>query len=212
MTSTYRKLTVAAGVLLLATLAFAAGAHEPALAARGKQLFSDDFNGNALAQGWGGKPGNWEIAGGAAKASERPEDKHAAVRRHPLAYHDAIFEFSFRLDGARMLALSLNNKNGHVCRLILSPKGMLLQADKPNAKSDLKAERLAVLDTPIEAGKWHTAVVEVHGRRMTAQLDGKQTLSGENARVDVDKTDFGFPVGGVSASLDYVRIYELRAN
>ena len=196
--------------LLLIFLAFAATS-EPALSERGKLLFSDDFNGAALAAGWGGKPGNWEIAGGAAKASERPEDKHAAVRRHPLAYHDAIFEFSFRLDGARMLALSLNNKNGHVCRLILGPKGMVLQVDKPNAKSDLKPERLATLDTPVEAGKWHTAVVEVHGKRMTAQLDAKQTVSGESARVDTDKTDFGFPVGGVSASLDYVRIYEVRA-
>ena len=196
-----------APLLCFLFLAFAA-ATGPAISSRGKRLFSDDFNGSALAEGWGGKPGHWEISGGAAKASERPEDKHAAVRRHPLAYHDAIFEFSFRLDGARMLALSLNNKGGHVCRLILSPKGMVLQADKPNAKSDLKPERLASLDTPVEAGKWHTAVVEVHGRRMTAQLDGRQILSGESARVDVDKTDLGFPVGGVSASLDYVRVYE----
>lgn len=199
-----------ASLLVLTFLALAATS-EPALSKRGELLFSDDFNGSALAAGWGGKPGNWEIANGAAKASERPEDKHAAVRRHPLTYHDAIFEFAFRLDGARMLALSLNNKDGHVCRLILGPKGMVLQTDKPKATSDLKPERLAALDTPIEAGKWHTAVVEVHGKRMTAQLDGKQTITGESARVDVDKTDFGFPVGGVSASLDYVRIYEVRA-
>jgi hypothetical protein len=109
-----------------------------------------------------------------------------------------------------MLGLSLNNKGGHVCRLSISPKGMVLQTDKPNATSDLKPERLASLDTPIEAGKWHTVVVEVHGKRMTAQFDGKQTIAGESARVDVDKTDFGFPVGGVSASLDYVRVYEVR--
>lgn len=197
-----------ASVLLFVFLAFAATSET--LSERGKLLFSDDFNGSALAAGWVGKPGNWEIANGAAKAAERAEDKHAAVRRHPLAYHDAIFEFSFRLDGARMLGLSLNNKNGHVCRLTVTPKGLLLQTDKPNAKSDLKPERLATLDTPIEAGKWHTVVVEVRGKRMTAQLDGKQTLGGESARVDVDKTDFGFPVGGVSASIDYVRVYEVR--
>ena len=139
-----------ASILILAFLAFA-GTTEPMLSERGKLLFSDDFNGSALAAGWGGKPGNWEIANGAAKASERAEDKHAAVRRHPLAYHDAIFEFSFRLDGARMLALSINNKDGHVCRLILGPKGMVLQVDKPKATSDLKPERLASLDTP---GSW----------------------------------------------------------
>src|SRR5260370_6539440 len=99
------------------------------------------------------------------------EDKHAAVRRHPLAYHDAIFEFAFRFDGAKTVHLSINNKDGHVCRLIISPKGMILQTDKP-AKLEVKPERLASLDTPIAPGEWHKVVVEVRGKRMTAQLDG----------------------------------------
>lgn len=198
-------------MLLLAGIAFAAATSEPALSDRGKLLFSDDFNGTAFDAGWSKGPGNWEVASGAAKASERKEDKHAAVRRHPLAYHDAIFEFAFRFDGARMVNLSLNNKDGHVCRLIVTPKGMVLQTDKPKATSDLKPEKLASLDTAIESGQWHKVVVEVHGKRMTAQLDGKQTIAGESPRVDVDKADFGFPVGGVSASFDYVKVYEVRA-
>ena len=86
---------------------------------------------------------------------------------------------------------------------------MVLQTDKP-AKLDVKPERLAAVDTAIAAGEWHKVVVEVRGKRMTAQLDGKQTISGESGRVDVDKSDFGFPVSGVSASFDYVRVYEIR--
>src|SRR5262249_23703224 len=146
---------------------------------------------------------------GAVKVSERAEDKHAAVRRHPLRYRDAQFEFEFQLNGAKTIALSLNNKEGHVCRLIVTPKSMMLQADKPNAKSDLKPERLASLAVSVEAGKWHKVVVEVRGSRMTAQLDGKQTLEGENSRIDVDKVDFGIPVGGVSALVRGVKVYEV---
>jgi hypothetical protein len=52
--------------------------------------------------------GDWQIADGVLKGAERSQDNHAAARRHPLAYHDAIFEFSFRLDGANQLALMLN--------------------------------------------------------------------------------------------------------
>lgn len=208
MTSTHNRLVAAGAMLLLAALSIAATS-EPALSDRGKLLFSDDFNGAALGAGWAGKPGLWEVANGVANGSERAEDKHAAVRRHPLEYHDAIFEFAFRFDGAKLVHLSLNNKDGHVCRLIINPKGIVLQTDKP-AKLDVKPERLASLDTPIAPGEWHKVVVEVRGKRMTAQLDGKQTIAGESPRVDVDKADFGFPVSGVSASFDYVRVYEVR--
>ena len=177
---------------------------------RGQMLFSDDFSGPALARGWMGKPGKWEMVDGSARVSELPEDKHAAVRRHPLQYHDAIFEFSFAFDGARMIALSLNNKGGHVCRLTISPKIMILQADQPNATSELKAVRLAASPTAVEAGTWHKVVVEVHGPRMLAQLDDGPVLTGENPRVDVDKTDLGIPVGGVSARVKDVKVYALK--
>jgi len=205
----HNRLIAAGAMLLFAAFSFAAGTSEPALSDRGKLLFSDDFNGSALAPPWGGPKGQWEVANGALKGSEIPADKHAAVRRHPLQYHDAIFEFSFRFDGAKAVHLSLNNKDGHVCRLIMTPKGMLLQTDKP-AKLDVKPEKLATLDTAIAPGEWHKVVVEVHGKRMTAQLDSKQTIAGESPRVYVDKGDCGFPVQGVSASFDYVKVYDVR--
>jgi hypothetical protein len=187
--------------LLLAAMAVAA----PPVGERGKLLFSDDFS--KADPAWAGKPGKWEIVDGAARIAEVPEDKHAAVRRHPLAYHDAVFEFSFRFDGARMIALSINNKGGHVCRLSITPVLMVLQADRPNAKSDLKPERLGAAKIAVTSGEWHKVVVEVKGRRMTAVLDGKTSVSGESDRVDVDKTDFGFPVAGQTAALDDVRVF-----
>jgi hypothetical protein len=202
----FQLLPAAAVLAVFAT----AAPPDPAFSERGKLLFSDDFSAATMKPGWVGQPGKWEIVNGAAMISERTEDKHAAVRRHPLQYHDAIFEFSFQFNGAKMLALSINNKGGHVCRLQISPTGMVLQTDKPNAKSDLKPVRLAAVQFPVEPGKWHKVVVEVRGKRMTAQMDGKQTLTGENALVDVDKTDFGFPIGGVSALLDNVRVFDVK--
>jgi hypothetical protein len=177
---------------------------------RGQVLFSDDFSGTAMAQGWLGKPGKWEMTDGAVQVSELPEDKHAAVRRHPLQYHDAIFEFSFELDGAKTIGLSLNNKGGHVCRAMITPKGMILQVDQPNPKSDLKGVRLAASTTPVESGKWHKLTVEVHGPMMIAQIDDNPPIAGENPRVDVDKTDLGIPVGGVSAKVKGLKVYAVK--
>jgi hypothetical protein len=144
-----------------------------------------------------------------AKVSEKPEDHHPAVRRHPLKYHNGIFEFSFRFDGATTIALMLDEKSAHVCFLYVTPSGMYLQTGKL-ADGKGEAAKLASLDTPIAPGKWHTAVVEVDGKKMSALVDGKHKLQGESARIDVDKIDFGFLVGGVSGSLDNVKAYELK--
>src|SRR5581483_5590216 len=203
------RLTILLGgaVLTLAPFLFSADAQ---FDARGAVLFSDDFSGSTLAKGWMGKPGKWEMADGAAKVSEMPEDKHAAVRRHPLQYHDAISELSFEFDGAKMIALSINNKGGHVYRAMVTPKGLILQVDQPNHDSDQKAVRLAASTAAIEPGKWHKLVLEVKGPRMIAQVDDGPAISGENARVDVEKTDVGIPVGGVSAQVKGLRVYSVR--
>jgi hypothetical protein len=206
LTNTH-KILLTGAFLACAPFLCADGAH---FDGRGALLFSDDFSGPTLAKGWAGKPGKWEMVDGAAKVSEVPEDKHAAVRRHPLQYHDAIFEFSFQFDGARMIALSLNNKGGHVCRLTVSPKGMILQVDQPNATSELKAVRLAASTTPVESGKWHKVMVEVRGPKMIAQIDDASPISGENPRVDVDKADLGIPVAGVSAMVKDVKVYAVK--
>ena len=201
--------------LLISGVLFAAApflfAGDAKFSERGQVLFSDDFSGPAMAKGWTGKPGTWEMADGAVKVSEVPEDKHAAVRRHALTlYHDAIFEFSFEFDGAKTIGLSLNNKGGHVCRVMITPKGMTMTADQPNPKSELKTVRMAASTAPVESGKWHKVVVEVHGPVMIAQLDDAPPISGENPRVDVDKTDVGIPVGGVSAKVKGLRVYALK--
>jgi hypothetical protein len=195
------------GALLAAASLYAADAQ---IGARGKLLFSDDLSGPAMAPGWGGKLGKWEMVDGAVKVSQVKEDNHAAVRRHALQYHDAIFEFSFEFDGATAIGLSLNNKGGHVCRLTVNPKGMALVVDKPNATSELPMVRLAASTNPVASGAWHKVVVEVVGPRMIAQMDDGAAITGENPRVDVDKIDFGIPVGGVSAQVKGVKVYALQ--
>ena len=178
---------------------------------RGQLIFSDDFSGPALAQGWAGKPGKWEMVDGVVKVSQVKEDNHAAVRRHPLSpYHDAIFEMSFEFDGATTIGVSLNNKGGHVCRAMITAKGMVLQVDQPNHDSDQKMVKLATSTAPVASGTWHKLVMEVHGPVMIAQLDDAPPITGENPRVDVEKTDVGIPVGGVYAKVKGLKVYAVK--
>ena len=66
------------------------------------------------------------------------------------------------------------------------------------------------IDSAVTPGQWHKAVVEIRGGKMLAQIDGGQVVSAESARIDVEKTDLGFPVGGVSALLDNVKVFAIR--
>ena len=190
--------TLIAAVLLASTTL----AGDVKLSKRGALLFSEDFSGAALASEWKGKPGKWEVHNGVVIVSEVKEDKHVAVRRHPLSYHDAIIELWFEMDGANAVHISLNSKDGHVCRVIVNKAGMTLQLDRP-----LPVEKLVSSPVQIEQGKWHKLVFEVRGRKMIAQLDDNAPISAENVNIDVDKIDIGLPVGGVSAQLKGLKVF-----
>jgi hypothetical protein len=170
-------------------------------------LLAEDFAAPALDAKWKQAKGKWSVSGGVLQGSELEADKHAAVVRHPLAFRDATFEFSFKLDGAKGLHLSINDDQGHICRVILRPDSITLQKDKAKAKDAPKAEVLARKDAAIEPGKWHSLRVELVGSKLTATLDGTLALSGEHAEINVEKADFGFPVQGASASISKLRVW-----
>jgi tetratricopeptide (TPR) repeat protein len=179
------------------------------LSARGELLFRDEFNGNALEASWTDSSGSWRVADGSALVSQLPDQRRQAERRRTVSFRDAIFELAFRLDGASRINLSIGSSLGNLCRVHITRGGLSLQLAESNRLTHPRPQWLGTLSTDIEPGKWHKVVVEMHGKRMLAQLDGKHTVAGESPRVDVDKTDFGLLVTGASASFDYVRIYQI---
>jgi hypothetical protein len=194
-----KKIGVACGLLAIFAVGYAAEST--------RLLLAEDFAAPALDAKWKQAKGKWSVTSGVLTGSEMAADKHAAVVRYPLAFQDGVIEFSFRLDGAKGLHLSLNGEKGHICRVILRPDSIALQKDKSGAKDPSKPEALARLDTPIEPGKWHTLRVELAGGRMTATLDASKTLSGEHAALNAMKANFGFPVQGASASISKLRVW-----
>jgi hypothetical protein len=136
---------------------------------------------------------------------------HAAVLQHPLKMHDIVAQFSFKLDGGKMTAFSLNDTHGHVCRAVVNPAGFALQKDKANKTSTDKPQALDRSAGAIKPGEWHTMVVEVRGKEMLATLDGGQRVAfGANDGIDVDKTVLAFPVSGDSVQIAHVRVWEAK--
>src|SRR5262245_1828126 len=79
------------------------------LTSPGKLLFREDFtevpherDRKNKTRGWQSGKGKWEIRDGVLVGAEKPAEHHGAMLTRPrLAFHDAVVQVSFRLDGAR---------------------------------------------------------------------------------------------------------------
>ena len=196
-------------ILALAGCALLCAAAKIQPSKNGALLLSDDFSSAQIDPAWKVGKGKWSIEDGALKGIELADDKHAAVVRRRVAYHNAAFEFSFQLNGAKNTHLSLNSAAGHVCRVTIDKTGFVLRKDKTNAKSTDAAATLAKHSMAFEPGKWYTMRVEVRGAQLTAMIGDDHSATGSDPGIDVDKVDIGFPVAGDSAKFDNVRVWRL---
>ena len=206
---------ILASALFAGVLVFSLHAEEvvkdqkPLMVERGKLIFSEEFN-QPLAKGWMDGKGKWEIVDGVLRGAELAEDKHGAVKRNPVKFHDAVVQFSFKLDGAKRISLSLNAEKGHVCRAVIQPTGFSVNKDKSKKDATDLGAVLDTVTTTIDPGKWYTLTVEMAGKEMLAQLDGKQIAFGSHDGLDVNKANFGFTVSGSSASFKDLKIWEAQ--
>jgi hypothetical protein len=172
----------------------------------GKLLVSENLD-QPFGKEWFGNPGKWEVVEGVMRGSERSADMHAGVRRRNVKFDSAIVEFSFRLEGATTISLSMNAEKGHVCRVRISPDGFTVNRDKDKVKNE-KPVVLDKQDIKIEPKVWHTMVVEMNGKDMVVRLDGKHVAFGSHDGIAVTKASVGFTVSGESVSFKNLRVYE----
>jgi hypothetical protein len=130
-------------------------------------------------------------------------------------FHNAVFEFWFRTEGKSDLSVIYNATGSLVGQVVLRPQLIRLSTGQPERAGEPKQpDDVSAMDTArlaIEAGKWHTLVVELRGKRMIAQLDDKARIVSENALLDVDKDALWLYVDGAGASFDYIRAYEISS-
>ena len=183
----------------------------PVMSEPGKLLVDDSFAAS-LPKPWRGAMGRWEVADGAVQGTERAEQKHQAVLRRPLAFADAIISFAFRLDHARQISLSVNDAKEHVCRVVITPRGFVVQKDDHDHEGPDRPVVFARISMPIAAGEWHTATVEIAGAEMVAQIDGATHVGfGAHELLDRPKANFGFTAAGGPAEFRDVKVWAAKA-
>jgi hypothetical protein len=205
------KTLIALALLTASSIAVADTADEPQtlMADRGKLLLSDDFS-SLPGKPWTMAKGHWQIVDGALQGAEVKSEMHGAVMRHPLAFDNAVIQYSFKLDGTKGTSLSINDPKGHNCRVTIGPAGFAVRKDDHDHTGPDKAALLQNRAVKIEPGTWHTITIELLGPALLARLDGGPVAFGENPALEAKKSNIGLTVAGESASFKQLRIWEAK--
>jgi hypothetical protein len=183
----------------------------PIMTTAGAALTNDTFA-DALPKAWRPGKGTWTCESGVIRGIEVPADKHQAVMRRAVNFKDAIVTFQFRLDQARQISLSINDAKEHVCRLIITPRGFTVQKDDHDHDGPDKAVAFARVPMTIRPGEWHTAIVEMSGPNLVAQIDdGSHVGFGAHDLIDRPKANFGLTVAGGPAQFRELTIVAATA-
>lgn len=156
---------------------------------------------------WTANKGDWAPCDGGVKGVERASDKHAAVIRRPLAFTDAVIEFSFRLDGAKGISFSVNAAKGHLCRLSISPESFQARKDDSDHAGPDKGIPFPAAKGSLADGKWHSALIELVGEQMVCQIDGAVSR-GTAPALATPKANVGFTVSGQGACFKDLKVWK----
>ncbi|MCE9534778.1 MAG: DUF1552 domain-containing protein [Planctomycetes bacterium] len=179
----------------------AATGPKPIMCKTGDLLLEHSFSNGAYSKDWNRITGKFEVAGGQLKCSELPGDMHHSElsTKGPFKTQDFVIQFSFKLDGAKMLAIGLENPKGHVARAIATPEGF--EITRWGGKKEIRKINLA-------DGAWHNALIEVHGSEMVAQFDDQPALYIEDEGLKVEKSRLVLINYGQFAWFDDVKIWK----
>lgn len=189
-------------------------------------VFEDSFERAELGEPWRIAVPSFSIKEGRLVGHEEAERKHTTISRVPLAFRNAVFEFSFRLTDGEGLHLVLNDQNckeahsGHICRVSFSATQVSISDDRNGAFRDdqyraflasgrtIKRDLFdASIPVSLDAKQWYQVRINLSDDVMAVTLDGKLIGSFRSPGIGhPTKTDFGFVTKGNIVEIDDVRV------
>jgi hypothetical protein len=183
---------------------------QPTLAKPGRVLVEDNFSGSEPGKLWTTPKGDWHPQNGAMVGKEKAADNHPAVLLLGQPIRNSILRFSFKLDGAKAFAVSLNSAKGHLFRIQVENDGLVILKDKDKKNPASKSEELGKAAGKFAPGEWYTMQVEILGSKVAVQTDNGVKVSGGHPELDVDKIGYRFVTRGESLLLSDLKVWEAR--
>jgi hypothetical protein len=116
------------------------------------ELIHEDFNGDALPQGWttGGRPNSWSVTSGTLQGVCAKEDDHGPAVFAPLTGHDLNASYKVKLDDKGNCLMLIDGESAfggaaHLLRVSLYGSTLTIAQDRGTPKShlDQAAEKAA---------------------------------------------------------------------
>lgn len=182
---------------------------KPGLTKLEKPTQTETFDGKKLGKQWTANKGEWQIEEGVLVGKELPADKHAAVLTWKLPHQDSALRCSFQLKDAQFFHLSLNHPKGHLFRVMIDKRGMVLRTDKDKKDPKSKPIVLAQAKKSLDPNKWYTLQLEMQGDKVVAQLDNGLKVEGQHPSLKNKKTGYRFVLKGDTLLIDDVSAWNL---
>lgn len=180
------------------------------------------------------RPEWWELADGALRGRNFPEEHHPAGVWRKIAGDDVRVAFRFRFSAGGMAGITVRGVNPiverdfHVAVLHIRPASItaadntvIHPKDSPEA-AELKKQGtwnrkfFYAKTEPAEIAPevWHECVLELRGKELTVFMDGRQVLTYTTLAGDAPKTSIGLQPGGngkteLSTWFDDIRVEPL---
>jgi hypothetical protein len=191
--------------------ALAEDANPPTLMTeRGKLMYSSNLNA-PLDSDWKVAKGDWKVVDGVLNGTQLAADNHGAVARYAMNFKDIIIQYDVKLGAGKATSLSINDTNGHICRISLTQKGFTATKDDHDHDGPNESVKLGAGAFKSDVNAWHTVLLELRGSEMLARVD-EQVIVGQNPEIDVTKANFGLTVSGQGVQFRNLRVWEALPN
>ena len=149
---------------------------------RGALVWHEKFEGDAFPKEWHQGKGTWVVEKGTLKGAELLEDKHQAYASRKVSAPDAVLQFDFKLDGARLVGAFFNGKE--------KAAALSMSADSVKLFRIPSWTLVGSADAKLDDKGWHTVVWEVVGDEMVATVDGQASATAKVEGLPRDREYF----------------------
>ena len=192
------------GFIIVAAALHTVKARSPAsenffMCSPGKVIFSEAFTPGTVSDRWG-IHAHYKIDDGILTRTDHEPEKTARTFLKDSAFHNVIFRFDFRFDGASEIRLMTGGGGGYNTVTQISPKHFQVNTAKRNNEFSPSTQGECAYD--FKKGKWYTMTVEFHDEEVVAHVGKEHFVIGSHPIINTERTYLAFQVSGTGASFD----------
>ena len=171
----------------------------------GKAIFSETFTQGSVSERWGIRA-YYKIDDGILKRTNHEPEETARTFLKDAAFHNVIFRFDFRFEGAAEIRLMTGGGGGYntITQIFLGH----FQVNTAKRNNEFAPSMQGECAFNFKEGKWYTMTVEFHGEEVVAHVDKDHFVVGRHPIINTERTYLAFQVSGTSAAFDNFSVRE----